>query len=108
MLVVWDVEEFHAESIRLDPAHLPDVDAKVLLRQEHVQAPPPVDDDRLPLLSSLLDQVSLALERERLERETRQFAATRDRDKLRAALLSSITEDVRPRLTAIGSSRRTF
>jgi len=67
---------------------------------------PPVDDDRLPLLSSLLDQVSLALERERLERETRQFAATRDRDKLRAALLSSITEDVRPRLTAIGSAVR--
>jgi len=67
---------------------------------------PPVDDDRLPLLSSLLDQVSLALERERLERETRQFAATRDSDKLRAALLSSITEDVRPRLTAIGSAVR--
>ena len=67
---------------------------------------PPVEEARLPLLSSLLDQVSLALERERLERETRQFAATRDRDKLRAALLSSITEDVRPRLTAIGSAVR--
>ena len=67
---------------------------------------PPVDEGRLPLLSSLLDQVSLALERERLARETRQFAATRDRDKLRAALLSSITEDVRPRLTAIGSAVR--
>jgi two-component system sensor histidine kinase KdpD len=67
---------------------------------------PPVDEGRLPLLSSLLDQVSLALERERLERETRQFAATRDRDRLRSALLSSITEDVRPRLTAISSAVR--
>jgi len=67
---------------------------------------PPVEEARLPLLSSLLDQVSLALERERLERETRQFAATRDRDRLRAALLSSITADVRPRLTAIGSAVR--
>jgi two-component system, OmpR family, sensor histidine kinase KdpD len=67
---------------------------------------PPVEEDRLPLLSSLLDQLSLALERERLERDTRQFAAIRDRDRLRAALLSSITEDVRPRLTAIGAAVR--
>ena len=67
---------------------------------------PPVDEDRLPLLSSLLDQVSLAIERERLERETRQFAATRDRDRLRAALLSSITEDVRPGLATIASAVR--
>jgi two-component system sensor histidine kinase KdpD len=66
----------------------------------------PVDEDRLPLLSSLLDQVSLAIERERLERETRQFAAIRDRDRLRASLLSSITEDVRPGLGAIGSAVR--
>ena len=67
---------------------------------------PPVEEDRLPLLSSLLDQLSLALERERLEREARQFAATRDRDRLRAELLSSITEDLRPRLAAIGSAVR--
>jgi len=67
---------------------------------------PPVDEDRFPLLSSLLDQLSLALERERLEREARQFAATRDRDRLRAELLSSITEDLRPRLAAIGSAVR--
>jgi hypothetical protein len=38
VLVVRDVEKLHAETIRLDPSHLPDVDAEVLLWQEHVQA----------------------------------------------------------------------
>ena len=90
--------QFHA--VRSDGA----VSAAVGLARD--DGLPPVDEDRLPLLSSLLDQVSLAIERERLERETRQFAATRDRDRLRAALLSSITEDVRPSLGAIGSAVR--
>jgi len=67
---------------------------------------PVVGEERLLLLTSLLDQVSLALERERLERESREFAATRDRDRLRAALLSSIAADVRPRLMAISSAVR--
>ena len=62
---------------------------------------PPVLDEQLPLLGSLLDQVALALERARLEREAREFAAVRERDRLRAALLSSIGQDVKPRLTAI-------
>ena len=64
------------------------------------------DDDQLPLLANLLDQVALALERARLEAETREFAATRERDRLRSALLSSIGQDVRPRLTAIGGAIR--
>jgi K+-sensing histidine kinase KdpD len=67
---------------------------------------PAAGEDRLQLLTNLLDQVSLALERERLEREARNFAATRDRDRLRAALLSSIAADVRPRLMAIGAAVR--
>ena len=67
---------------------------------------PPVDDDQLPLLTNLLDQLALALERERLEREARDFAATRESDRLRAALLSSISQDLSPRLTAIGSAVR--
>jgi len=67
---------------------------------------PPVDPPNLPLLTSLLDQVALALERARLESEARDFAATRERDRLRAALLSSIGQDVRPRLTAIGTAVR--
>ena len=67
---------------------------------------PPLSEDQLPLLSNLLDQLALALERARLEDEARKFAATRERDRSRAALLSSIGQDVAPRLTAIGSAVR--
>lgn len=67
---------------------------------------PPVDGDQRPLLANLLDQLALALERARLESEAREFGAVRERDRLRAALLSSIGEDVRPRLTAIGRAVR--
>jgi two-component system sensor histidine kinase KdpD len=62
---------------------------------------PPVDSDQLPLLSSLLDQIALALERARLESEAREFAAVRVRDRERSVLLSSIGQDMRPRLKAI-------
>ena len=65
-----------------------------------------VGPENLELLTSLLDQVALALERARLEEQARDFAATRERDRLRATLLSSIGQDLRPRLTAIGSAVR--
>jgi len=67
---------------------------------------PPVAEDQSPLLSSLLDQMALALERARLESGTRGFAAIRDRDRVRASLLSSIAQDMTPRLTAIGEAVR--
>jgi two-component system sensor histidine kinase KdpD len=67
---------------------------------------PAVGPDNLDLKNSLLDQVALAIERARLECEARDFAATRERDRLRAALLSSIGQDLRPRLTAIGTAVR--
>lgn len=67
---------------------------------------PPVDEDQLPLLGNLLDQTALALERARLEREAREFAALHERDSLRSALLASIGEDVKPRLTAIAQAAR--
>lgn len=67
---------------------------------------PPVSEDQLPLLENLLDQVALALERARLEREARDVAALRERDRLRSALLSSIGEDVKPRLNAIAAAAR--
>ena len=67
---------------------------------------PAVGPDNLDLLNSLLDQAALAMERARLESEARDFAATRERDRLRAALLSSIGQDLRPRLTAIGTAVR--
>lgn len=66
----------------------------------------PVPQDHESLLTSLLDQVALAMERARLEREAREFNAVRERDRLRAALLSSIGQDLTPRLTAIGSAVR--
>lgn len=65
-----------------------------------------VGPHNVQLLTNLLDQVALALERARLETEARDFAATRERDKLRSALLSSIGQDLRPRLTAIGTAIR--
>ena len=67
---------------------------------------PPVTDEQTPLLGSLLDQLALALERARLERESHEFAATRERDHLRASLLSSIGHELRPRLTAIDRAVR--
>jgi two-component system sensor histidine kinase KdpD len=67
---------------------------------------PAVGPENLELLTSLLDQAALAIERSRLEADARAFAATRERDRLRATLLASIGQDLRPRLTAIGSAVR--
>ena len=57
--------------------------------------------DQLPLLTSLTDQAALALERLRLEEEMRDVDAVRTRDRLRAALLSSVSHDLRTPLTAV-------
>ena len=67
---------------------------------------PPVAADQSALLGNLLDQVALALERARLEHDAREFAALRERDSLRSALLASIGEDVKPRLTAVMAAAR--
>lgn len=76
--------------------------AAIGLARDDGQAP--VDTDQLTLLRSLFDQVALALERARLEGESREFAAVRERDRLRSALLSSIGEDVKPRLAMIAGA----
>ena len=60
-----------------------------------------VRSDQVPLLMSLLDQATLALERMRLGEEMREVAELRERDRLRAALLSSVSHDLRTPLTAI-------
>lgn len=65
---------------------------------------PPVADDQLPLLTSLLDQAALALERARLESETQLLAAERERDELRSTLLASIGQDLKPPLAAISGA----
>ena len=61
----------------------------------------PVRSDQLPLLGSLLDQTSVALERLRLQDETRDVEKVRERDRLRAALLSSVSHDLRTPLTSV-------
>lgn len=65
---------------------------------------PPVSDERLPLLESLLDQTALALERAALERDMRDVDSLRERDRLRGALLSSVGHDLRTPLTAIAAA----
>lgn len=66
----------------------------------------PIADDQLGLYRNLLDQVALAMARARLEVGARDVAALRERDRLRSALLTSIGEDVKPRLNAIGAAAR--
>jgi len=61
----------------------------------------PVDEDQVPLLTNLLDQVALALERARAEADIREVSNLRERDRLRSALLSSVGHDLRTPLTAI-------
>ena len=62
---------------------------------------PAVGADQLPLLDNLLDQAALALERSRLVGEAQEFVRSRERDQVRSVLLSSIGEDLKPRLAAI-------
>ncbi|HSQ99674.1 MAG TPA: sensor histidine kinase KdpD [Sphingomicrobium sp.] len=61
----------------------------------------PVRPDRLPFLMSFIDQAALALERVKLSEEMSTVAQLRERDRLRGALLSSVSHDLRTPLTAI-------
>jgi len=67
---------------------------------------PAVDPRFFALLDNLLDQVALALERARLESEAREFARTRERDRVRSVLLSTIGQDITPSLKAIAGGVR--
>ncbi len=67
---------------------------------------PPVSEDQQALLTSLLDQVALAMERAQHERNARDVATIYERDRLRSALLASIGEEVKPRLNAIAAAAR--
>jgi two-component system sensor histidine kinase KdpD len=61
----------------------------------------PIRSDQLPLLLSLLDQAGLALERIALEEEMAELSQVRERDRLRHALLSSVSHDLRTPLTTV-------
>lgn len=67
---------------------------------------PAVAESQRQLLGNLLDQIALALVRARLEEEARGLAALRERDRLRSALLTSIGEEVKPRLNTIATAAR--
>jgi two-component system sensor histidine kinase KdpD len=61
----------------------------------------PLRPDRLPLFVNLIEQATLVFERLRLESEMRDVDAVRTRDRLRSALLSSVSHDLRTPLTAV-------
>lgn len=67
----------------------------------HDEASAPIRSDQLPLLLSMLDQAGLALERIALESEMATVTQLKERDRLRAALLSSVSHDLRTPLTTI-------
>ncbi|MGW8203352.1 DUF4118 domain-containing protein [Sphingomonas bisphenolicum] len=60
--------------------------------------------DQMPLLISLLDQAAIALDRMALEEQMLDVRHVRERDRLRAALLSSVSHDLRTPLTTILSA----
>lgn len=64
----------------------------------------PVRSDQLPLLLNMIDQAALAFERINLGVELAAVAQLKERDRLRAALLSSVSHDLRTPLTTILAS----
>ena len=64
----------------------------------------PLRSDQRPLLMSLLDQASIAFDRMALEEEMLDARQVRERDRLRSALLSSVSHDLRTPLTTIVSA----
>lgn len=64
----------------------------------------PVPAERAVLLQTLLGQAALAHERLALEDRLREITVLKERDRLRAALLSSIGHDLRTPLTSVASA----
>lgn len=61
----------------------------------------PIPSERAALAESLIDQSALAHERLKLESDMRDMEVMRQRDSLRAALLASLSHDLRTPLTAV-------
>ncbi|WP_260929659.1 sensor histidine kinase [Novosphingobium sp. 9] len=66
----------------------------------------PLRSDEVPLLMSLIDQASIAFDRMALEEENLKTQAVGERDRLRSALLSSVSHDLRTPLTTILSAAK--
>ncbi|HKX80133.1 MAG TPA: sensor histidine kinase KdpD [Novosphingobium sp.] len=64
----------------------------------------PLRSDQVPLLMSLLDQAAIALDRMALQEEMQGARQIHERDRLRSALLSSVSHDLRTPLTTIISA----
>jgi two-component system sensor histidine kinase KdpD len=62
---------------------------------------PVVRAEQADLLASLLDQLALAFERARLELDAREFAALRERDRIRSSLVASLGQELNPCLAII-------
>lgn len=61
----------------------------------------PIPSERATLAESLIDLAALAHERLKLETDMREMEVVRQRDSLRAALLASLSHDLRTPLTAV-------
>ena len=73
--------------------------AVVGIAREDAQVP--IRADQRPLLASLLDQAGLSLERISLEAAMVNVEQLREQDRLRRALLSSVSHDLRTPLTSV-------
>lgn len=79
-----------------------------VLRLETPRADHPLDVERLRLLEALGNQVALAIERENLRKQAHEVKVEVEAERLRNALLSSVSHDLRTPLTVIAGSASTL
>ena len=82
-------------------------DPHALLQEEHLEAEGP-NAEHASFFSTLLNQVATLLERAQLQQETLRMEILQRTDTLRAALLSSVSHDLRTPLTAIKAAASTL
>lgn len=76
-------------------------DSRRLMREEHLEDEQPSPQAQTSFFWTFLDQVTTLVERARLQRENLRIEVLQRTDALRAALLSSVSHDLRTPLTAI-------
>jgi two-component system sensor histidine kinase KdpD len=83
-------------------------DASALLREEALEETHASTDGPSSFFWTFLDQVATLLERARLQQENLRLAIVQRTDALRAALLSSVSHDLRTPLTSIKAAASTL